>query len=96
MTTSTISTKTVLNIKIDKKIKEEAQKLAKSLGLNMSQIASASYKQFIRNREFTFSDGYTMTPYLEKVAEETQAEYDRGEAIGPFTGDAFIRHLKSL
>ncbi len=77
------SLKTVLNIKIDKKVKEEAQKLAKSLGLNMSQIANASYKKFIRTREFTFSDGYTMTPYLEKVVEEAQADYNAGKNISP-------------
>ena len=88
--------KTVLNIKIDRKVKEEAQKLAKSLGLNMSQIASASYKRFIRDREFTFSDGYTMTPYLERVAKEAQEEYDRGESVGPFTGPDFIHHLENL
>ncbi len=90
------NTKTVLNIKIDKKTKEEAQKLAKSLGLNLSQIANASYKQFIKNREFTFTEGYTMTPYLEKIIEEAQTEYDRGESVGPFSGTDFIHHLKNL
>lgn len=82
------NTKTVLSIKIDKKIKEEAQKLAKSLGLNMSQIASASYKQFIRNREFTFSDGYTMTPYLEKVIEGAERDYKAGKNISPVFSSA--------
>ncbi len=82
------SAKTVLNIKIDKKTKEEAQKLAKSLGLNLSQIANASYKQFIRNREFTFTEGYTMTPYLEKVIEEAQADYDAGRNISPAFSNA--------
>lgn len=90
------NTKTVLNIKIDKKIKEEAQKLAKSLGLNLSQIANASYKQFIRNREFTFTEGYTMTPYLEKIIEEAHAERERGETIGPFTtAEEVIKYLNS-
>lgn len=90
------SQKTVLNIKIDKKTKEEAQKLAKSLGLNLSQIANASYRQFIRNREFTFTDGYTMTPYLEKVVEEAQAEYDKGKSIGPFqSAQEAMKYLNS-
>lgn len=91
-----MNTKTVLSIKVDKDIKEKAQKLAKAMGLNLSQIANASYKQFVRNREFTFTDGYTMTPYLEKVIEEAQAEYDRGESIGPFTGDELISYLKKI
>lgn len=95
MSTST-SAKTVLNIKIDRKTKEEAQKLAKSLGLNLSQIANASYKQFIRNRGFTFTEGYTMTPYLEKVIEEAQADYDMGGSVGPFSATGFIHHLENL
>lgn len=83
-----MNTKTVLNIKIDKKTKEEAQRLAKSLGLNLSQIANASYKQFIRNREFTFTDNYTMTPYLEKVIAEAQMDYDAGRNISPVFSNA--------
>ena len=67
------SQKTVLNIKIDKKTKEEAQKLAKSLGLNMSQIANASYKIFVKTRQFTFSDNYSIiNPHIEKVIEEAK------------------------
>ena len=97
MSTNTqVSVKTVLNIKIDKKVKEEAQKLAKSLGLNLSQIANASYRQFIRERQFTFTDGYTMTPYLENVVKEAQEEYDRGESAGPFsTVEEMIKYLNS-
>lgn len=77
------NTKTVLSVKIDKTTKEEAQKLAKSLGLNLSQIANASYKQFIRNREFTFTEGYTMTPYLEKIIEEAERDYRAGKNVSP-------------
>jgi len=67
------NTKTVLNIKIDKKIKEEAQKLAKSLGLNLSQIANASFSEFIKTRQFTFTDQeYSLTPYIKKVIEEAK------------------------
>ena len=83
MSTQTITTKTVLSIKIDKKIKEQAQKLAKAMGLNLSQIANASYKKFIRNREFTFTDSYTMTPYLENVVREAQRDYDASKNISP-------------
>ena len=80
---NTLATKTVLNIKIDKKTKELAQKLAKSMGLNLSQIANASYKQFIKARQFTFSDGHIMTPYLENVIKEAQMDYNAGKNISP-------------
>lgn len=92
MNTAT-NTKTVLSIKIDKKTKEEAQKLAKFLGLNLSQIANASYKQFIRNREFTFTEGYIMTPYLEKIIEKAETEYKKGESAGPFNFEEAMKYL---
>ena len=82
MTTNT-SNKTVLNLKIDKKTKEGAQKLAKDMGLNLSLIVNASLKQFLDKKEVIFSKTYTMTPYLEKVVIEAQRDYDAGKNISP-------------
>ncbi len=73
MSTQT-SAKTVLNIKIDKKTKEQAQKLAKSLGLNLSKIANATYKQFVQSRSFTFAEGGNRISYLENVMLKAHTE----------------------
>jgi antitoxin component of RelBE/YafQ-DinJ toxin-antitoxin module len=47
--------KTVLNIKMDKEVKEQAQELAKYLGIPLSTIVNAHLKAFIRSGEFTAS-----------------------------------------
>lgn len=57
--------KTIINIKADKEVKENAQKLAHELGLSLSSVINASLKQFIRSRKVEFSVIPKMTPELE-------------------------------
>jgi len=57
--------KTVINIKTDKKIKNSAQKLAKDLGLSLSDVINASLRSFIRTREVYFSAVPRMIPEFE-------------------------------
>ena len=47
--------KNVINIKTDQEVKENAQKLAKELGLSLSDVLNASLRNFIRTREVYFS-----------------------------------------
>ncbi len=65
---------TMINIKTDKKVKEEAQKLAEELGFTLSSFVTASLKQFIRTRSVHFSADYPMTPLLEKLIEEVEQD----------------------
>jgi len=59
--------KTILNVKTDLDIKEEAQKLAGTLGLSLSTVVNAYLRQFIRDKEVSFSLAPQMTPELEKI-----------------------------
>ena len=47
--------KTMINIKTDKEVKENAQKIARELGLPLSTVINAYLKEFIRDREVSFS-----------------------------------------
>ncbi|MEY3783769.1 MAG: hypothetical protein RLZZ230_91 [Candidatus Parcubacteria bacterium] len=47
--------KTVLNVKTDVDVKEQAQLLAKHLGVPLSIIVNSYLKEFIRSGEFTLS-----------------------------------------
>lgn len=93
-----MNTHTILNIKTDKKLKADAQKLAGELGVPLSTVMNAFLKQFVRDREITFTASqYRPTPYLESILEQAQKEYEAGDFIGPFkTGKDFIALLKSL
>ena len=89
----------MINIKTDKKVKEEAQKLAEELGFTLSAFVTASLKQFIRTRSVSFSDSYRMTPYLEGVLKEVEADIKSGRNMSPvFTNakdmDAYLFDLK--
>lgn len=57
--------KTVINIKTDKDVKEQAQKIAKELGVPLSTVVNASLKQFVRSREIYFSLAPEMSANLE-------------------------------
>lgn len=78
----------MINIKTDKKVKEEAQKLAEELGFTLSAFVTASLKQFIRTRSVSFSDSYRMTPYLEGVLEEVEKDLKDGKNLSPVFSNA--------
>ena len=59
--------KTVINIKTNKEIKENAQKIAKDIGLSLSDVINASLRNFIRTREVYFSAIPRMTPEFERL-----------------------------
>lgn len=59
--------KSVINIKADKEVKENAQKVAKDLGMPLSVVVNAFLKDFIRSRSVAFSAVPHMTPTLENL-----------------------------
>lgn len=75
--------KTVINIKTDKEVKENAQKIASDLGLSLSAIINASLRQLIRSRGAYFSVIPRMTPELEKLILETKGDYKNHKNISP-------------
>lgn len=76
---------TVIHIKADKEVKENAAKVARDLGLNLSDVINASLRNFIRTREVIFSDTPRMTPELEKLLDKVEEDIKKGRnIIGPF------------
>ncbi len=77
--------KTVIHIKSDKEVKENAQRAAKELGLTLSDVINASLRNFIRTREVIFSHTPSMTSELEKLLDKVEEDirYNRNIA-GPF------------
>jgi len=76
---------TVIHIKADKEVKENAQAVARKMGLNLSDVINASLRNFIRTREVIFSDAPQMTPQFEKYLEgiEEDIKHHRN-LVGPF------------
>jgi len=77
--------KTVINIKADKRIKEDAQELAKELGIPLGTIINAYLRQLIRTREVYFSHIPKMTPELELIVGKSLQDLKNKKNIaGPF------------
>ena len=74
---------TVIHIKADKEIKENAQEIAKRLGLSLSDVINASLRNFIRTREIHFSDVPQMTPELEKLLDKVEGDIKNGKNLSP-------------
>ena len=90
---------TVIHIKADKEVKENAAKVAADLGLNLSDVINASLRNFIRTREIHFSHTPQMTPELEKLLARVEEDIKHNRnIIGPFTTpqemDKFLDSLK--
>lgn len=53
-----MNTKTVLNVKTDKKLKEQAQKVSRELGVPMSVLVNNYLRQLIQTKSAYFSVDY--------------------------------------
>ena len=74
---------TVIHLKADKEVKENAQKAAKDLGLTLSDVINAALRNFIRTREVIFSDIPQMTPELEKRLEKVEDDIKHNRNLSP-------------
>ena len=87
----------VLNIKIDPKVKKEAQKVADQLGFTLSAIINASLKNLAREKTISYSI-LEPSPKLKKTIREARLERTKGTSYGPFDGAEkaaeFLRSLK--
>jgi len=75
--------KTVINIKTDKEIKENAQKIAKDIGLSLSDVINASLRNFIRTREVYFSAIPRMTPEFERLVGKIDKDIKEKKNLSP-------------
>jgi addiction module RelB/DinJ family antitoxin len=59
--------KTMINLKTDVEVKDNAQKIARELGLSLGTVINAYLREFIRSRKVEFSAVPKMTPALERL-----------------------------
>lgn len=75
--------KTLINIKADKEVKEQAQKTAAELGLSLSAIINAYLRQFIRTKEIHFSLEGELKPSVKKRLDRLEKEAREGKNLSP-------------
>jgi addiction module RelB/DinJ family antitoxin len=87
--------KTVISVKVDIDVKASAQEVANSAGLTLGTLVNAYLRQVAATRRIELYAPEPMTPNLEKLIEEVEAELKSGQASKEFdTVDDFLADLK--
>lgn len=87
--------KTVINIRVDKDLKDSAQEVAKSAGLNLSTLVNSYLRQVVATRRIELYAPEPMTPKLEGLIAEVEAELKEGVISKEFnSADDFLADLK--
>ncbi len=90
--------KTAINIKADKEVKKNAQKVADELGLSLSAVINAYLKQFVRNKEIHLTVAPRMSAELEELLGRVEQDVRNKRNLSPIFSSAkeMDRYLKSL
>ena len=90
--------KTIINIKADKEVKEQAQKVAAELGLPLSTVINAYLKEFIRNRSINLSVAPRMSKQLEGLLGRVEEDLKHNRNVSPplSTAKEISKYLSSL
>ncbi len=84
----------VLNIKIDPKVKKEAQKVADDLGFSLSAIINASLKNLARSKTISYSI-LEPTSLLKKAIVSSRNERQKNKPAQFSDTTTMIRSLRS-
>ncbi len=86
---------TVISVKIDQEVKESAQEVAKSAGLTLSTLVNAYLRQVAATRRIELYAPEQMTPKLESLIAEVEAELAAGDVSRKFDDvEDFLGDLK--
>lgn len=90
--------KAIINIKVNKALKREAQDLADEIGVPLTTIIAASLKEFVRSRSLTVSAFPRLRPEIEQELSEAVADYKSGKNVSKvFSKPSEVAdHLSSL
>ncbi|MDP3989492.1 MAG: type II toxin-antitoxin system RelB/DinJ family antitoxin [bacterium] len=70
--------KTALSVKVDKKVRDDARKVAKKLGVPLSMVVNQQLKQFARDRRIEFSEPLIPNARTKKILDEAMRDIREG------------------
>ena len=90
---------TVINIKTDKILKKDAQRLAKNFGLPLSAVVNTYLREFVREKRIVFSEPLMPNAKTSKIIDRALADIKANKNLaGPFESagemDKFLDSLK--
>ena len=87
---------TVINLKIDKKTKDEAQHVADMLGFSLSAVIKAQLKHFIRTRRVDVLLSEEPSKYLVKSLKQSDEDIETGRTVSFKTGQDALSYIDTL
>jgi antitoxin component of RelBE/YafQ-DinJ toxin-antitoxin module len=90
--------KAIINIKVNKTLKREAQELADEIGVPLTTIIAASLKEFVRSRSLTVSAFPRLRPEIEQELSEAITDYKNKKNVSKVLSrpGEVTDHLSSL
>lgn len=90
--------KAIINIKVSKALKRDAQDLADEIGVPLTTVISASLKEFVRSRSLTVSAFPRLRLEIEQELGEAIDDYKKGKNISKILvkTSEVKNHLSSL
>jgi antitoxin component of RelBE/YafQ-DinJ toxin-antitoxin module len=90
--------KAIINIKVSKTLKRDAQDLADEIGVPLTTVISASLKEFVRSRSLTVSAFPRLRSEIEHELGEAIDDYKKGKDVSKiFVNPSEVaEHLSSL
>lgn len=74
---------TVLHVKLDQKLKDEAQETARALGLPLSTVVAANLREFVKTRSVTISDLPRLNVQTAKILKARSDDVSVGKNVSP-------------
>ncbi len=90
--------KSVINIKTDKALKEEAQQVAKEMGVPLGTIINAYLREMVQKREVTFRAPEIPNERTQRELLQAKKDFEQGKNISPLlrSDKEVLEHLDSL
>lgn len=90
--------KTIINVKVSKSLKRDAQDLADEIGVPLTTVITASLKEFVRSRSLTVSAFPRLKPEIERELGEAVADFKNGKNISKVLTkpDDVTKYLRAL
>lgn len=86
---------TVMSIRVDQDVKAAAQEVAQSAGISLSTLVNSYLRQVAATRRIELYAPEPMTPKLEALIAQVEAELEAGQVSESFTSvDDFLADLK--
>jgi len=79
-----MNTKTTISVKVDKKLKQEAEETARRVGLPLGTVVNGFLRNFVHEQRIEFSAPFVPNVRTRKIIEEALREHAAGKSFGPY------------